>query len=74
MFDLLADPATNMLRAEYQTDEYDAHPNELANQAVGPLFVSFIDRTREGDTGLDSLNEKRLPALTCFRLRYHIAR
>jgi hypothetical protein len=43
-FDLLADPATNMLRAEYQLAENDAHPNELANQTIAPLFVDFIDR------------------------------
>jgi hypothetical protein len=41
-FDLLADPSTNMLRADYQTDEYDAHPNELANQTIGPMFADFI--------------------------------
>jgi hypothetical protein len=44
-FDLMADPATNMLRADYQSDEFDAHPNELANQTVGPLFVDFIDQS-----------------------------
>ncbi|MGQ9573071.1 MAG: hypothetical protein ACUVX1_12550 [Chloroflexota bacterium] len=43
-FDLLADPSTNMLRADYQSAEDDAHPNELANQAIGPLFADFIDR------------------------------
>jgi hypothetical protein len=43
-FDLLADPSDNMLRAEYRTDEYDAHPNELANQTIGPLFADFIDQ------------------------------
>jgi hypothetical protein len=45
LFDLLADPATNMLRAEYRTDESDAHPNELANRTIGPLFVDFIDQS-----------------------------
>jgi hypothetical protein len=44
-FDLMADPATNMLRADYRTDESDAHPNELANQTVGPLFVHFVDQS-----------------------------
>jgi len=43
-FDLLADPSTNMLRPEYQTAEDDAHPNELANQTIAPLFVDFIDQ------------------------------
>jgi len=45
LFDLLADPSTNMLRADYQADEYDAHPNEQANQTVGPLFVDFVDQS-----------------------------
>jgi hypothetical protein len=43
-FDLLANPSDNMLRAEYRTDEYDAHPDQVANQAIGPLFVDFIDQ------------------------------
>ena len=34
----------NFLRPEYRVDEYDAHPNELANRTIGPLFVEFIDR------------------------------
>jgi hypothetical protein len=44
-FDLLADPATHTLRAEYQpdTDKPDSHPNALANQTIGPQFVTFID-------------------------------
>jgi hypothetical protein len=42
-FDLLADPSTNTLRDDYQADEEDAHPNELANQTIGPLFADFID-------------------------------
>jgi hypothetical protein len=33
----------NFLRAEYRTDESDAHPNELANHTIGPLFVAFLD-------------------------------
>ena len=44
-FDLLADPSTNMLRADYQSDPYDAHPNELANRTIGPLFADFIAQT-----------------------------
>jgi len=43
-FNLLADPSDNMLRAEYRTDEWDAHPNELANQTIGPLFADFVDQ------------------------------
>jgi len=42
-FDLLADPSANMLRVDYQADEDDAHPNELANRTIGPLFADFID-------------------------------
>ena len=45
LFDLLADPSTNMLRAGYQAHEYDAHPNEQANQTVGPLFADFVDQS-----------------------------
>lgn len=45
-FDLLADPATNTLRTEYQPapDERNSHPNRLANEKIGPLFVEFIDK------------------------------
>ena len=42
-FDSLADPSENTLRADYRADEEDAHPNELANRTIGPLFASFID-------------------------------
>ena len=44
-FDLLADPSTNTLRAGYQssTDKPDSHPNQQANETIGPLFVEFID-------------------------------
>lgn len=41
---LLAAPSTNTLRTDYQADEYDAHPNELANHTIGPLFADFIDQ------------------------------
>ena len=30
------------LRAEYRMNEWDSHPNEYANQTVGPMFVEFI--------------------------------
>ena len=45
-FGLLTDPETNMLRAEYQRDpdSTDSHPNALANQTIGPLFVDFVDK------------------------------
>jgi hypothetical protein len=42
-FDLLADPSDNTLRVDYQAEEEDAHPNELANETIGPLFADFID-------------------------------
>jgi hypothetical protein len=53
-FDLLADPSTSTLRSEYQLDreEPNSHPNQLANETIGPLFVAFIDeavRTYRGD-------------------------
>lgn len=41
-FSQLAD-ADGYLRAEYRADEWDSHPNELANQTVGPIFVAFVD-------------------------------
>ncbi len=43
LFDLLAD-GDDVLRAEYRMDEYDSHPNELANRTIGPLFADFIDQ------------------------------
>jgi hypothetical protein len=45
-FDQLADPQTNMLRKAYQRDpdDSDSHPNTMANQAIGPIFVDFVDR------------------------------
>jgi len=42
-FGLLTD-GDNFLRPEYRMDEYDAHPNELANRTIGPLFVDFLDQ------------------------------
>ena len=33
----------NLLKPEYRMDEYDAHPNELANRTIGPLFVGSLD-------------------------------
>ncbi len=51
LFDRLADPSTNMLRDDYQTSEYDAHPNAHANQTIGPLFADFIDESIGSYTG-----------------------
>jgi hypothetical protein len=42
-FDLLAGD-DNYLRADYRIDESDSHPNELANQTIGPIFVEFVDQ------------------------------
>lgn len=44
-FDLLADPELNTLRKAYQmtSSEAQSHPNQLANETIGPLFVEFID-------------------------------
>ncbi len=49
LFDLLAedDPAApdfNMLRAEYR-EGTDSHPNQFANETVGPIFADFIIQT-----------------------------
>jgi hypothetical protein len=50
-FDLLAesDPAApdfNMLRAAYRTGG-DSHPNQVANQNIGPTLVEFVTSTVE---------------------------
>jgi len=37
----------NFLRPEYRVDDYDGHPNEQANRAIGPLFVEFLDQAIE---------------------------
>ena len=44
-YNLLADPATNMLRTEYQMQgsKVDSHPNTKANEIIGPQFVEFVD-------------------------------
>ncbi len=42
-FDYLAGD-DNMLRQEYRYNNRDAHPNELANQTIAPLFVEFTDQ------------------------------
>ena len=40
-FSLLAG-SDNVLRQEYRGDEWDSHPNQLANETIGPVLVSFI--------------------------------
>lgn len=42
-FSTLADE-DGFLRAEYRSDEWDSHPNQLANSTVGPVFVEFVDQ------------------------------
>lgn len=47
LFDLLAEgvpaaPDHNMLREEYQREGEDPHPNQAANETIGPLFVDFV--------------------------------
>jgi hypothetical protein len=49
LFDYLAQaddgsPGANMLRTEYQGvfDEVGSHPNQLANETVGPIFAQFL--------------------------------
>jgi hypothetical protein len=49
----------NFLRQEYRGDEYDAHPNERANQIIGPQFVSFIDQAIRTYWGEGSLPPAR---------------
>ncbi|MBN1312273.1 MAG: hypothetical protein JXB30_12715 [Anaerolineae bacterium] len=34
----------NMLRSEYRVSDDDAHPNDIANAAVGPELVDFVDQ------------------------------
>jgi hypothetical protein len=41
----------NFLKSEYRTDEYDAHPNELANRTIGPLLVGFLDEAIRSHSG-----------------------
>jgi hypothetical protein len=36
------------LRPEYRMDDYDAHPNQRANQEIGPQFVGFVDQAIRG--------------------------
>jgi hypothetical protein len=33
-----------MLRADYISNPGDSHPNERANQIIGPQFANFIDK------------------------------
>jgi hypothetical protein len=52
-FNLLARPddgaaEANMLRPDYCPDGCDSHPNTLANQTIGPIFVNFVDAAIKG--------------------------
>lgn len=42
-FTLLADE-NGYLRAEYRSDEWDSHPNDIANRVAGPELVAFVDQ------------------------------
>jgi len=56
-FNLLADE-DGYLRAEYRPGGGDSHPNELANQTIGPIFVEFVDQAiRQFVPGEPSLPE-----------------
>ncbi|MBU0591532.1 MAG: hypothetical protein ABIJ10_05765, partial [Candidatus Micrarchaeota archaeon] len=55
LFDQLAD-GSNFLRAAYRSS--DSHPNVLADETVGPIFVSFID------TAIDNF-DAGTPTPTC---------
>lgn len=46
-FDLLAGE-DNFLRVDYRYDDYDGHPNERANQEIGPIFVDFVNQAISG--------------------------
>ncbi|MBW2968485.1 CIA30 family protein [Candidatus Woesearchaeota archaeon] len=49
LFNYLAD-GSNVLKSTYRQDEYDAHPNPLANREIGPVFVRFLDNAiKEAD-------------------------
>jgi hypothetical protein len=41
-FSLLAG-TDGTLRSEYRIDEWDSHPNQRANETIGPLLVSFVN-------------------------------
>ena len=47
LFDHLAEddptaPDYSMLREEYRREASDPHPNEVANETIGPLFADFV--------------------------------
>ncbi|MBN1563198.1 MAG: hypothetical protein JXA10_05120, partial [Anaerolineae bacterium] len=42
-FHLLADE-NGYLRADYRADEWDSHPNDIANGITGPILVEFVDQ------------------------------
>jgi len=41
-FNLLAGE-DDFLKPSYRVDEWDAHPNDLANQHIGPILVDYLD-------------------------------
>lgn len=46
-------PDYNMLRLEYREDS-DSHPNRLANENIGPLFVDFIVKATQTYRSIDT--------------------
>ncbi len=55
-FSLLADE-NGMLREEYRPSPRDSHPNRLANETIGPLFVDFVMQALAEFTPGESLVE-----------------
>ncbi len=41
----------NTLQVEYRVDDWDAHPNDVANSEIGPIFVAFLDSAIRGYFG-----------------------
>ncbi len=62
-FDLLAGD-DHTLRPEYWVDAWDAHPNRLANQTIGPILVGFLDQAIQVYFGGDAppIVEEPVPA------------
>jgi hypothetical protein len=56
---LLMDPDTNFLKYEYESSHYDpnSHPNQLANNEVGPRFAQFIIDSISNFTGSETIRK-----------------
>jgi hypothetical protein len=53
-FNLLAGE-DDFLKPSYRVDEWDAHPNDLANQQIGPLLVDFLHNAIQAYFGEGSI-------------------